>query len=106
MKHLLFTVHDVKAEIFLPPFFVPTLGIAKRAFADAINSEEHQFAKHPHDYTLFLIGEYEDLDATISIGDKKSLGNGVEYLSADLANTNEDLFDGPPDAPILPDQTG
>jgi len=80
MNHRLFTVYDEKAEIFIPPFFVPTDGLAVRAFADCVNSADHQFGKHPHDYTLFFVGTFDDSDASFQIEHKKSLGNGVEFL--------------------------
>lgn len=83
MNQLLFTVYDSKAEIFLPPFFVPTIGIASRAFEDSINSDDHQFGKHPQDYTLFFLGSYSQDNAEFDLCDKKSYGNGVEFLRPD-----------------------
>jgi len=80
MKHILFTVYDEKAEIFLPPFFVPTIGLATRAFSDCINTPDHQFGKHPADYSLFQLGAFDDGDASFELTNKKSLGNGVEYV--------------------------
>jgi len=93
MKHLLFTVHDVKAEIFLPPFFVPTIGIATRAFKDCVNSAEHVFGKHPADYTLFSLGSFDDQDATIDWESKKSLGNGVEFIDSNHVHTVKEFRD-------------
>ena len=98
----LFTVYDEKAGVFLPPFFVPTKGVAIRAFTDCINSKDHQFGKHPHDYTLFYLGEWFDTDASFSIMDKKSIGNGVEFINPELADTPEELADET-DAPVQPD---
>lgn len=79
MQQILFTVYDEKAEAFLPPFFVPSIGIAIRAFADCINSPEHMFGKHPADYTLYSLGHWHDHDASFDLGDRKSMGNGVEF---------------------------
>ena len=102
MKHLLFTIYDEKAEVFLPPFFVPTIGIATRAFKDSINSDDHTFGKHPSDYTLFQLGSFDDHDASLEPADKKSLGNGVEFID----NTPPERQHGPPNTPIQPDQNG
>lgn len=80
MPQLLFTVHDVKAGTYLPPFFVPARGLATRAFTDCINSKEHQFGKHPHDYTLFYLGEFDEETAEFALVPPQSMGNGVEFI--------------------------
>lgn len=98
----MFTVYDEKAEAFLPPFFVPSKGLAIRAFTDCINSKDHYFGKHPADYTLFQIGVFHDTTGEIELIDKKSIGNGVEFretLNQQLGATN-----GTQDASILSDE--
>lgn len=80
MIQQIFTVYDEKAEAYLPPFFVPTKGIATRAFKDCVNSPDHQFGKHPADYSLFYLGEWTDHDSKFHTNDRKMIGNGVEYL--------------------------
>lgn len=100
----LFSVYDQKAECFIPPFFVPTVGIAKRAFKDCINSEDHHFGKHPGDYTLFYLGDWSDQDATFENQSKQSLGNGVEYIDTDHIDSLGEFRNVPPDSPIQPDE--
>lgn len=80
---LMFTVYDVKAQVYTPPFFVPTKGIAIRAFEDCVNSEDHQFAKHPQDYTLFELGSFRAEDGFLDYHAPKSVGNGLEFLRPD-----------------------
>ncbi len=77
---LMFTVYDSKAETFMPPFFVPSKGLAIRAFEDCVNSEDHHFGKHPADYTLFYLGEFDTDIGAFALGDKTSVGNGVEFI--------------------------
>jgi len=60
MLHKMFSVYDTKAEAWLPPFFLPTLGMAQRMFADCVNDIRHAFSRHPADYTLFLLGSFDD----------------------------------------------
>jgi len=105
MNHLLFTVYDEKAEVFTAPFFVPTVGLATRAFADCINSEDHHFGKHPHDYTLFSMGSFDDHDASLTKQTKKSLGNGVEFISSSHISAVEE-FENAPNSSIQSDQKG
>lgn len=63
MKHSLFAIFDSKAKAFLPPFMLPNSEMAVRAFSDCVNDPAHQFARHPADYTLFKVGEFDDGDA-------------------------------------------
>lgn len=92
MKQEIFTVFDEKAQAFLAPFFMGQLGQAKRIFTDCINSKDHQFGNHPHDYTLFHVGSFDDNTAEFVTPAKISLGNGVEYISLELGP--EDPPDG------------
>ena len=77
----IFTVYDEKAHAYLPPFFMPRIEQAIRVFTDCTNSEDHQFGKHPHDYTLFHSGEFDDNSCKFLITTPKSLHNGVELVS-------------------------
>lgn len=90
MKHRIFAVYDTKAKAFLPPFILPEVAMAKRVFEDCVNSDDHQFGKHPGDYTLFLFGEFLDHESEpFNVDPKVSLGTGVEYLKFD-----EELTEG------------
>lgn len=76
----MFCVHDVKAEAFAKPFAVPTRGIAIRAFADQVNNPDSDLHKHPEDYTLFQIGEFDESTGMIQPQAPESLGSAVQYL--------------------------
>ena len=77
----MYTVYDSKAETFMPPFFVPSRGLAIRAFEDCVNSDDHHFGKHPADYTLFFLGTFVTDTGTFDEMTKTSVGNGVEFLN-------------------------
>lgn len=55
-----FAVYDSKTEAYLQPFFMQTKGSAIRAWMDVVNDTSTQFHKHPTDFTLFEIAEYDD----------------------------------------------
>lgn len=76
----IFTVHDVKADAYLPPFVYAQLAQAVRTFADCVNKPDHQFGAHPADYTLFHIGTFDDSSAKFEPTTPISLGNGVEFI--------------------------
>ncbi len=94
MKHLIFTVYDEKAKAFMTPFFLPEKGMATRVFADCVNSKDHQFGKHPADYTLFCLGEWLDHDGFLDpLQNKTAIGNGVEFIEPDFADEQGDLLE-------------
>lgn len=76
-----FTVYDSKAEIYMPTFLFGNRGEAIRAFADTVNDVTTQLGKHPEDFTLFEVGEYDNSTGKYSQKDAhKSLGCAVEFL--------------------------
>lgn len=87
MKKLIFTVYDEKSEAYLQPFFLDTIGQAQRAVTDCVNDSNHQFGRHPSDYTLFQLGEYDDSTGKITSPVPKSLGCLVEF------KTQTEMFD-------------
>lgn len=60
MKTCVYSVFDSKAAVYGVPFFMPKDAMAVRAFTDLANDPNSTVAKHPEDYTLFKIGEYDD----------------------------------------------
>ncbi len=88
MKHKIFSIHDQKAKAFLPPFFLPETGMALRTFGDCVNSQSHQFNKHPEDYTIFELGTFDDNTGKIVLENApQSRGNGVEFIDYELGET-------------------
>lgn len=60
MIHQAFSVKDIKAAAFAPPFFMPRQEAAVRAFTDACSGGDTMLTKHPDDFALYCIGEYDD----------------------------------------------
>lgn len=69
MKQRMFSIFDVKARAYLPPFFMPERGMAVRVFGDCVNDASHQFGKHPEDYTLFELAVFDDSAGTIVLNE-------------------------------------
>jgi len=54
-------LHDVKAERFHDPAFVPALGAAVRGMQDAIaGNDGTDLQRHPEDFSLFELGTFDD----------------------------------------------
>lgn len=59
----MYSVYDSKLTVFDRPWFAMRDEAALRAFADAINDGTGpgaSWAKHPEDYSLFFVGEFDD----------------------------------------------
>lgn len=59
MQLHIFSVFDEKAEAYITPFFLPTIAMALRTFTDCAIDPEHQFGRHPADYTLYHVGTFD-----------------------------------------------
>ena len=67
MKKIYYAVYDRKAELFSAPFLEIKDGTAIRAIQDlVVNSPEHAFAKHPSDFSLHRLGEFDDVSGVIT----------------------------------------
>lgn len=56
----IYAIRDNAIEAFGQPIFVRAQGQAIRSFIDECNNTESQLSKHPADYDLYYIGEYND----------------------------------------------
>lgn len=80
MMQKIFTVYDSKLEAYMQPFFMSSKGQAIRAFTDTVNDPSTQFNKHPEDFTLFEIGEYDDQSGKVqNLPTANALGLALEY---------------------------
>lgn len=70
----IYSIHDQAAQAFITPFFMHNKALAIRAFSDNINSkEENNISKHPEQYSLFCLGEYDDIKGTIDAYQKPEI---------------------------------
>ena len=62
MKHAMMVVRDIKVEAYGQPFCTPSVGIGIRSFTDAVNNpqKDSDISKHPGDFDLFHLGNYDD----------------------------------------------
>lgn len=90
-----YSIYDAAAKAYMRPMFMQTDGLAMRVFKDAINSEEQSdISKHPEQFTLFKIGEFDDQKGVINSTDKPELlasGHEVKehYETAELVDLTD-----------------
>lgn len=80
MKTKAFSVYDSKAEAFMPPFFMQTVGAAVRAFSDLSNDPNTMVNRHPSDYVLYEIGSFDDDGGTFENLQHVHLGLAADFV--------------------------
>jgi len=82
MLQKLYILHDSKSESYTPPTTHPARGQALRSFGDAVNevgNPNNMLAKHPGDFTLFEIGDFDLATGAINLHSPKvSIANGLD----------------------------
>lgn len=60
MRFFAFSIFDVKSDTYSPPFFKPAIGAALRDFEDLANDRNTTIGRHPEDFKLVQVGEFDD----------------------------------------------
>jgi len=62
MRYKVLAIRDRAIDSYGQPFFSASVGGAVRSFSDEVNrpGENNQLHKHPEDFDLFLLGEFDD----------------------------------------------
>lgn len=62
MRYKVLAIRDRAIDSYGQPFYSSSVGGAVRSFSDEINrsAENNQLNKHPEDFDLFLLGEFDD----------------------------------------------
>lgn len=63
---MLCSVHDSKSGMFAPPFTARAKGEAIRSFQMACQDTQLPFGKFPADFSLYLVGIFNDTDGSVS----------------------------------------
>lgn len=88
-----FSVYDSKASLWMNPFFMQANGQAIRAFSDEANDPKSQLGRHPTDFVLFCIGEFDDnTGQLVAFMPPTQLGMASDYLKPAAAGAPM-LFD-------------
>lgn len=81
MKNQIFSVYDSKAGFFGIPVFFRSKGEAVRAFTDLSCDEKTEVGKHPEDFTLFHLAEFDsETGKFIENATPVSMGVAIEFL--------------------------
>ena len=71
MKKNIYVIYDSKAQFYNTPFFLPNNAVAMRTAQDLLQDPNSEISRHPEDFAMFLIGEYDDEGAQLIPFDKQ-----------------------------------
>lgn len=65
-KQYVYAVYDTAAQMYLNPMHFNARGLAPRSFADEVNRahDENIIFKHPNDFELHFIAEFDTIEGT------------------------------------------
>lgn len=76
----IYSVRDNCIAAFLQPFFARSDAEAARSFSDACTSPDHNFSKHLPDYSLYVLGEFDDTNgACLGMASPVKVVDGLVY---------------------------
>lgn len=53
-------IRDRQLNGYMQPFTAHTVGLGLRAFSDLVNANDSEMHKHPEDYELYHVGEFDE----------------------------------------------
>ncbi len=80
MKVRMYAVFDKAISAFNSPFTARTDGEAKRSFASAVADERGQIGRHRADFSLFVVGEYDDSLGAVAAWPPQCMAEAVSVL--------------------------
>lgn len=80
MNYKVFAIYDSKSKAFSQPFYAINEEVAIRNFASAIADPKTELNKHPEDFSLHLLGTFDDgLGIFDSEGPQVNLGLAANF---------------------------
>ena len=93
MKQPMYALFDSKAKAWLPPFLGRSDEDAKLSFAVLCQDAEHPVGRHPADYTMFRVGDWDtEKGELLPLEVRENLGNGIYFARAARPNGEEKLL--------------
>lgn len=75
-----YSVFDLKAAAFGSPFFFHQHGQAMRAVMDAASDPNSMLSRHPADFALYCVGQWDDLTGRLEAIAPEQLGLVTAFL--------------------------
>ena len=92
MITMMFSVFDSKAAVFGTPFFMQREAAAIRAFSDLANDPQTMVGKHPEDFALFHVGDFDDDTAGFNSVKPRNLVTAASMVKATIPFTPKEVL--------------
>lgn len=79
-KFIVCSVRDDAVNAFMQPFFARSKNEARRSFGDAVADPKMEFGKHPKDYALVCLGEWDDAGIMNVYDTFEQLAHAMDYV--------------------------
>lgn len=80
MKNSVYSIMDVKAAVFGRPFVQLNNAVAMRTFSDLAKDAQSEISRHPEDFKLFRLGEFDDNSGVLSpVAQPEFLASGSDF---------------------------
>ena len=77
-----YSIYDKAAQAYITPFFMHNKALAMRAFQDNVNAkDENNISKHPEQFSLFCLGEYNDSTGQITPKEPELVATALELVT-------------------------
>lgn len=80
MKLIVISIRDIRADRWMSPQFVASIGGAIRGFGDEVNraadAAQNPFYHHPEDFEMYHLGFFDDENGQFELNDPKQLALG------------------------------
>jgi hypothetical protein len=83
VKHVICAIYDSATEAYMRPWTAQSEGQAMRIFSDEVFRPDSEIGKHKEDYSLFLIGTFNDGSGELEVPEFKCLARAHELKSGD-----------------------
>lgn len=93
-NNILYAILDNKAEFYRGPYCARSRAEALRDFQRVANETETQIGRHPEDFTLYVIGEFNDITGEVIPHAHASLGKAVDYVQKNQLPTHITEMEG------------
>lgn len=95
MKRFVYAIFDSAVSCYRQPFVMEADGAAVRAFTDICMNKDTDIAKHPTDFSLHRIGDYEDTTGELTGEPPFTLAHATTIVakSRQMIGNSEDIAD-------------
>lgn len=81
MKKVYYSIYDTASGVYNQPFLQHSDKEAQRSFQQLAIDSETQIGKHPEDYYLVRLGQFDDTKGTLIPEDRETICTALETIS-------------------------